>query len=158
MRGFILTILAGSLLAGPALADGPNDRRNDDRRSDRYEQRYDRRDDRRDDRREWRQDSRNGFQDQRYWRQGRGSQWNWAGPRYRGQAWAPPRGVAFRPYRIGRPLNPVFVSQPYWIGNPGFYRLPPAFRGSRWVRYGRDALLIRIGDGVVVQVASGLWF
>lgn len=169
MRGFILGLMAATMLAGPVMADDRRDRR-DDRRDDRREWRDDRRDDRRDfrrdvrndrrdDRRDFRRDNRRDwYQDQRYWRQNGRDDYRWAGPRHRGPAFVYPRGVRYQPYAIGYRMPPQFIGRPYWVDNPRYYRLPPAYRGTRWVRYGPDALLIQIGNGVVIQAIRGVWF
>ena len=45
----------------------------------------------------------------------------------------------------------AFFGGNYWIGNPGYYQLAPAYGGTRWIRVGPDALLIRGYDGYVVR-------
>lgn len=51
----------------------------------------------------------------------------------------------------------AFFDTRYYIARPDFYRLPPAFGGSRWIRIGPDALLIR-PDGIVVRSVRGLFY
>lgn len=166
MRTLLLGLMATAILAGPALADDKRgkgyDRRDDhrewhdDRRDDR---RYDRRDDRRDHRYDYRRDNRaDWYGDRRYWRHVGRDDWRWAGPRYHGPAYVIPRGQRYRPLPIGVRVPPPFLGRPYWVANPRYYRLPPAWRGTRWVRYGPDALLISLGNGIVVQAVRGVWF
>ena len=169
MRKTLLAGLAGLMMAGPALADQQRDYRDDDR--------YDRRDDRRDDRREeWRDDRNNyraGYQDGRRadnwrdenwrgneWRGNNrgGNDWRWDGARYRGQGYVHPRGQGYRAWDVGNRVPPAYFNNRYLIGNPGYYRLPPAFPGTRWVRVGVDALLIDLRAGVVVRAVRGLYW
>ncbi len=128
MRKILLGTLAALTLAGPVLADG----------------RYDRHDGR-----EWHHDN--------DWDR-RGADWRWDAARYRGPAYVHPPGYAYRPWGVGYRVPSAYVGGRYWIGNPGYYRLPPAYYGTRWVRVGPDALLIRIGDGVVIRAVRGLYW
>lgn len=153
MRKLLLAGLAGMLMAGPALAQ------------DRYYDRDDRRewrDDRRDDRREWREDRRD---DRRYWRNARRDyvrdfrrhDSHWAGPRYRG-AYAYPRGYGYQAWGVGYRLPRAYFSSQNYILDPGYYRLPPGFSGTRWVRVGPDALLIRLADRAILRAVRGLYW
>jgi Ni/Co efflux regulator RcnB len=131
MRNLIVAGLAGLMLAGPALAD---DRRGGWDRGDRggwdrgHRERHDRDD------------------------------WRWERQRYRGPADIHPRGYGYQPWGVGYRLPPAYFSGRYYIGNPGYYRLPPAYYGTRWIRVGPDALLIRIGDGIVLRAVRGLYW
>ncbi len=78
--------------------------------------------------------------------------------RFHGGSFFYPRGYGYRYYGIGSFLPRVFWSQRYYIADPYAYRLPPAFAGTRWVRVGPDALLIRLYDGRVVRVIQGLFY
>jgi Ni/Co efflux regulator RcnB len=152
MRHLILGLLAATMVAGPVLADPRWDRR-DERR----EWRDDRRD-WRDDRREWRDDRRDWYRDQKRWQKIARDDWRWAGPRHRGPVYVYPRGMAYRPWGVGYRLPPAYFARPYWVNDFGMYRLPPPWRGARWVRVGPDALMIRVGDGFVLQAVRGLWW
>lgn len=55
-------------------------------------------------------------------------------------------------FSIGIFLNNILFDQSYWISDPYYYRLPPAYGWLRWVRYYDDALLVDIRDGYVVDV------
>jgi len=88
----------------------------------------------------------------------RGNDWRWDGPRYRGSNYIHPRGYRYRAWGVGNRVPQSYFTNRYWIGNPGYYRLPPAFRGTRWVRVGGDALLIDLRAGVVVRAIRGLYW
>ena len=146
MRSLVLVSLAGLMLAGPALADD----RHDDHR------------DRHEDRREWHNDRRDWHEDRWEWRDDR-REWNqrdirWNGQRYRAPVYAYPRGNGYRPWAVGYRLPPAYYGAGYWIEEPAYYRLPPPYRGTRWVRVGPDALLISIGNGIIVQAVRGLYW
>jgi Ni/Co efflux regulator RcnB len=149
MRNALLAGLAGLMLAGPVLADERRDWRQDQRQDWREDRRQDWRDERRDDRRHYRE----GYQDGR-----RADDWRWNGARYRGPAYVYPRGYGYQAWGVGHRVPNVYFSNRYWIGNPGYYRLPPAFPGTRWVRIGADALLIDLRAGVVVRAVRGLYW
>ena len=144
MRNLLLAGFAGLMLAGPALADDRDWR--DQRRDDRHEWR----DDRRDDRRDWREDRRD-------WRDDRRDDWRSSGARYRGPVYNYPRGYGYRPWDVGYRLPPAYFDQRYRIADPGYYRLPRAGWGTRWVRVGPDALLIG-RDGIILRAVRGLYW
>ncbi len=59
---------------------------------------------------------------------------------------------------IGVRIDPIFFGQDYWIDNPDYYRLPPAYDDYRWVRYYNDALLIDVYSGTVVdEIPDFFW-
>lgn len=167
MRNAFLAGMAGLMLAGPVLADERRDWRQDQRQDQRQEWRDDRRQDWREDRRDERRDDRSnyraGYQDGRQadaWRDSdrRNHDWRWDGARYRGPTYVYPRGYGYQAWGVGRRVPNVYFSNRYFIGNPGYYRLPPAFPGTRWVRVGADALLIDLRAGVVVRAVRGLYW
>lgn len=129
------------------VVDRRDDRRDvrDDRRDDRRDWRNDRRDDRRDVRNDWRDDRRGYGQGDRY-------------ARFRGEAFAYPRGFGYRYYQPGVRVPRAYFDSRFYIGRPDFYRLPPAYAGTRWLRIGPDALLIRAYDGQVIRVIRGLFY
>ncbi len=144
MRNLIIAGLAGLMLAGPALADDRRGR-NDGR-----------------DRGGWDNGDR-GNRGGGDWNRGNGGRydrndWRWDRPRYRGPAFIHPRGYGYQNWGVGYRLPPAYFSGRYYIGNPGYYRLPPAYYGTRWIRVGPDALLIRIGDGIVLRAVRGLYW
>ncbi|MDB5699563.1 MAG: hypothetical protein JWN69_2367 [Alphaproteobacteria bacterium] len=93
----------------------------------------------------------------RAWRNDRRYDWQ----RYRyanrshyrpGRYYAPYRGYNYSRFSIGFGLDPLFYSSRYWISDPWSYRLPPAYDGTRWVRYYDDVLLVDLYTGEVVDV------
>ena len=175
-RKAMLAALAATTMAGPVLAqDWHHDRRElrGDRaelRGDRQELRGDirngdrgefRRDARefRDDRREFRDDRRDFRGDRRDFRDGdRRADWRWDQTRYRWNGYAYPRGYGYRTWGIGAPIDRVFWGSRYWINDWGSYRLSAPYAGTRWIRVGPDALLIRIYDGRVVRAVRGIYY
>lgn len=109
------------------------------------------------------------------WDRGRGG-WNnnWRSDRrYDWRGWRDSHRDTFRvgPYRtpwgyhggyrrwgIGVRIDPIFFAQDYWIDDPDYYRLPPAYGSYRWVRYYNDALLVDIYSGTVVdEIPDFFW-
>ena len=91
------------------------------------------------------------------WRRDR--RYDWQGYRYYnrslfdlGRYYSPYRGHSYRRFSIGVRLGSSFYSHPYWISDPWRYRLPPAYSGTRWVRYYDDVLLVDLFTGEVVDV------
>lgn len=79
---------------------------------------------------------------------------------YRVGRYRPPygHGWGYRRWGIGVSIDPVFFAQDYWIDNPDYYRLPPAYGSYRWVRYYNDALLVDVYSGVVVdEIPDFFW-
>ena len=67
-------------------------------------------------------------------------------------------GGGYRRWGIGARLNAIFFAQDYWIDNPDYYRLPPAYGNYRWVRYYNDALLVDVYSGTVVdEIPDFFW-
>lgn len=98
------------------------------------------------------------------WRDDR--RYDWRGWRdthrdyFRAGRYRPPYGYrwGYRRWGIGVRIDPVFFAQDYWISDPGYYRLPPAYGSYRWVRYYNDALLIDIYSGIVVdEIPDFFW-
>ncbi len=63
-----------------------------------------------------------------------------------------PFGWSYRPYSIGWRLWPNYYRSSFWLNDPWMYRLPPAYPGTRWIRYYNDALLVDTWTGEVVDV------
>src|SRR3546814_10876565 len=65
-----------------------------------------------------------------------------------------PRGWhnSYSRYSVGIYLNDLLFARNYWIDDPYYYRLPPAYGSMRWIRYYDDALLVDTRDGYVVAV------
>lgn len=160
----------------------------DDRRDDRADRRDYRRDEvRRDaDRRDWnsqrrdwdnnrwndgrrdRIDNRRRWEDQRRWdaRWRSDRRYDWRSYRsryhsiYRPGPYYAPRGwhYGYRSFSIGFYLSSLLYSPTYWLDDPWYYRLPPAYGSLRWVRYYDDALLVDIRDGYVVDVIRNFFW
>lgn len=64
----------------------------------------------------------------------------------------------YRRFSIGYTLSSLLFSQNYWINDPFYYRLPPAYGPYRWVRYYNDALLVDIHSGRVVDVIHDIFW
>ena len=93
----------------------------------------------------------------RSWRNDR--RYDWQRYRYsnshifrRGGYYAPYRNHRYNRLSIGFILGSAFFGQNYWISDPWYYRLPPAYPGTRWVRYYDDVLLIDVYSGEVIDV------
>lgn len=63
-----------------------------------------------------------------------------------------PFGFGYQRFLTGWSIWPAYYRSSYWISDPSSYRLPPAYRPYRWVRYHDDALLIDLDSGEVVDV------
>jgi Ni/Co efflux regulator RcnB len=137
MRIIVAAVLTVAMLETPAITSAQNhnyrDRQHDHRDVDRYGG-----------------DRRDG--DRRDYRDARGEGRFEAG-RYYG-----PRGYAYRSWNIGSYFPRDYYEQRFWIGNPYAYRLPVVYGGARWVRYGPDALLIRLRDGAVLRVVPNRFY
>lgn len=138
--------------------DRRDDRREarEDRREDRRDDRREAREDRRDDRREWRQDRR---EDRRDYRQARRDYRDWRAYRqaernaFRRGAYYAPRGLAYRPVRVGARLNSnLFWGSRYWVDPYDYYLPQPRYGYQRYIRYGNDVLLIDTRNGRVLVV------
>ena len=78
--------------------------------------------------------------------------------RFQGPAYRYPRGFGYRYFGFGSFLPGVFLSQDYSLYDYWTYGLPAPPPGYRWIRVGPDALLVRYGDGYVLDAAYGLFF
>ena len=63
-----------------------------------------------------------------------------------------PYGWGYRRFSIGFSLWPSYYGSGYWLDDPWQYRLPPAYAGTRWVRYYDDVLLVDMYTGEVIDV------
>lgn len=76
---------------------------------------------------------------------------------YRGPAWVGPRGYRYREVGVGYRFHPDLYARRYWV-DPVRYHLRPVFGAQRWVRYGRDVMLIDTRTGRVIEVNRGFFF
>lgn len=107
----------------------------EERREYRDAQRYGDRDDVQEERREYRDARRELREDRRDWRDAR-----YYDRRY---------------VRPGVRVYPSYYAPRYVVSRPWQYRLPRAYANQRWVRHGRDYLLIDVRNGYVRRVVRG---
>jgi hypothetical protein len=69
-----------------------------------------------------------------------------------GRYYSPYRNHHYSRFSVGFFLQPLFYSSSYWLSDPWSYRLPPAYPGTRWVRYYDDVLLVDMYSGEVIDV------
>ena len=110
------------------------------------------------DRRDWQNDGRRGDTSNwnRDWRNNRQYDWNrWRSEhrnRYHVPRYSPPHRHHYRRWYSGIQINPWFYGQRYWISDPWYYRLPPAYGSYRWVRYYDDVMLVDTRSGLIVDI------
>ncbi|WP_129793274.1 RcnB family protein [Sphingosinicella sp. CPCC 101087] len=146
MRKFILL----GLMAAVALPAAAQSQSRGEIRRDREEVR-EQRDDLRDARQ--RGDRRDARQEREELREARQELREDRRDRRRSQYVAPYRNWHYNAVRTGHRLRPAFYGSRYHIANPAQYRLRPAARNQRWIRYGNDLLLVNTRTGRVLQVA-----
>ena len=83
--------------------------------------------------------------------------WNFS-QRFRGPAYRYPRGFGYQYWAFGSFLPSVFLGQDYTLYDYWTYGLPAPPAGFHWIRVGPDALLVRYGDGYVLDAAYGLFY
>jgi Ni/Co efflux regulator RcnB len=69
-----------------------------------------------------------------------------------------PRGFGYQTWAFGAFLPSVYLAPDYTIGDYWAYGLPAPPVGFHWIRVGPDALLVRYGDGYVLDAAYGLFY
>lgn len=69
-----------------------------------------------------------------------------------------PRGYHYRRWVYGEILPGVFFTTRYWLHDWRIYGLYPPPPGTRWVRYGPDALLIDRYSGEIIRVVYGIFY
>lgn len=139
-------------------------------RDDRRDFRDDRRDFR-DDRRAFRRDNRDfgrPHDNRRTWNRDwrHDNRWNWQEyRRYNHDVFRLPRYYApygwnygYQRFTIGFTLSEFLFDRRYWIDDPYYYHLPPAYYPYEWVRYYNDALLVNVETGEVVDVIYGIFY
>lgn len=93
--------------------------------------------------RQWRYDRRYDWQRHRYANRGL----------YRpGRYYSPFSNRGYNRFSIGIQIGSPYYSDRHWIRDPWQYRLPPAYAGTRWVRYYDDVLLVDRYSGQVLDV------
>lgn len=76
----------------------------------------------------------------------------------RSQYVAPYRDWRYSTVRPGFQLRAAFYGTRYYVANPGQYRLRPAARFQRWIRYGNDLVLVNVRSGRVLQVVRNRYW
>jgi hypothetical protein len=98
---------------------------------------------------DWRRDN---HYDWRGWREGHR---DWF---HLGRYYPPYQSWYYRRLSVGFVLDALFWGDHYWIADPFYYHLPPAYGPYRWVRYYDDALLVDTYTGQVVDVIYGVFW
>ena len=75
-------------------------------------------------------------------------------PRYVAPRW----GYSYQRWYPGYRWDPWFYGSSYWISDPWYYRLPPAYGDYRWVRYYDDAVLVDIETGEIIDIIYSFFF
>nr|WP_232307079.1 RcnB family protein [Sphingomonas sp. Y57] len=75
-------------------------------------------------------------------------------PRYVAPRW----GYSYQRWYPGYRWDPWFYGSSYWISDPWYYRLPPAYGDYRWVRYYDDAVLVDVGTGEIIDIIYSFFF
>ncbi len=78
--------------------------------------------------------------------------------RFHGPAFYYPQGYGYQRWAFGAFLPRVFLAQNYTLYQYWTYGLPAPPPGFHWIRVGPDALLVRYGDGYVLDAAYGLFY
>jgi Nickel/cobalt transporter regulator len=112
----------------------------------------------------WQGRNGNGGNWNRNWRQDHRYDWNGYRSRNR-NAFHLPRYYApygwdygYRRFSTGFILSSMLYGENYWIDDPYYYELPPAYGPYRWVRYYNDALLVDIYTGEVVDTVYDIFW
>jgi Ni/Co efflux regulator RcnB len=82
----------------------------------------------------------------------------WRGGRFRAPSYRYPPGWSYRRWAFGAFLPGVFLAPGYTIGDYWIYGLPAPPPLYHWIRVGPDALLVRYGDGYILDVAYGIFY
>ncbi|MGN6375133.1 MAG: RcnB family protein [Sphingomonas sp.] len=127
----------GALAATPAMAQhhGHHDRGHYDHgdHGGRHDRRYDHGD-------RYRHNDRGGWHAYREHNRHRFDRGHWRAP------------FRYHRFRSGIRIAPLYYGPRYYIGDPGYYRLPPAGPYRRWVRHYDDVMLVDVRTGVVLRV------
>ena len=84
---------------------------------------------------------------------------NFSAPhRYRAPSYSRPQGYYYRRWTFGDFLPSLFWGQQFWLSDYYAYDLPPPPRGTVWVRYGNDALLIDRYTGEIITVEYNMFY
>jgi Ni/Co efflux regulator RcnB len=84
--------------------------------------------------------------------------WRGAGRTFRVAPYRYPAGWTYRHWAFGAFLPFVFLATDYTLYDYWVYGLPVPPPGYHWIRVGPDALLVRYGDGYVLDAVYGIFF
>jgi Ni/Co efflux regulator RcnB len=90
------------------------------------------------------------------WLRDRG--WHRSGSRFHAPSYRYPSGFGYRRWAFGAFLPGAFLGADYFIGSYWTYGLPAPPPGYHWIRVGPDALLVRYGDGYVLDAVYGIFY
>lgn len=148
------TMLIPSIAGAQSYGEVRRDQRElrHDRQDVRQAQRSGDRGDVREARQELREDRRERNRDWRDYRRTHGDV-------YRRGGYNAPRGYRYRPVSVGYRFTPEYYGRQNWINDPWTYRLSrPSYGFQRWVRYGRDVVLVDTRNGRVIQVYNSFFY
>ncbi len=80
------------------------------------------------------------------------------GGRFRAPYYRYPSGWGYRRWAYGAFLPGVFLAPDFFLGSYWTYGLPAPPPGYHWIRVGPDALLVRYGDGYVLDAVYGIFY
>jgi len=80
------------------------------------------------------------------------------GGRFRGPSYRYPSGFGYQRWGFGAYLPFAFLAPDYFLGSYWTYGLPAPPPGYHWIRVGPDALLVRYGDGYVLDAVYGIFY
>mgnify|MGYP003631213908 CR=1 FL=1 len=78
--------------------------------------------------------------------------------RYRAKPYVRPKGWYSRRWIYGDILPSLFWTRKYWVNDFWRYGLPIPPHDHVWVRYDKDALLVEISTGVILQVIYDIYY
>ena len=82
----------------------------------------------------------------------------WQGGHFRAPSYRYPSGWGYQRWAFGALLPSVFFAPDYLLGSYWTYGLPAPPPGYHWIRVGPDALLVRYGDGYILDAAYGVFY
>jgi len=80
------------------------------------------------------------------------------GGHFRAPSYRYPSGWGYRRWGFGAYLPSVFFASDFFLGSYWNYGLPAPPPGYHWIRVGPDALLVRYGDGYILDAAYGIFY
>ena len=84
--------------------------------------------------------------------------WRGGGSRFRASPYRYPSGFGYSRWGFGAFLPFAFLASDYTLYQYWVYGLPAPPPGYHWIRVGPDALLVRYGDGYVLDAVYGIFY